>query len=257
MVRQFGKLDIQLDVRATDNNQYQDKVRRRSTSSSGAAGTPTTRTRRTFSSCSRAGAPRACRTARTPRTTRTPEYDKLFVQMKALDDGPKSRQVVDKLVKIAQQDAPWSFGFYPLCVSLRSRAGWAIPARHPDPATTGVICAWTRTRRDGSPDGTGRCGGPSSHLAALVVAGIWAARRTLRRARAHERARRSARLNRDDGPSSLRSRYLRVARGVRQPLASAGARSARKAGAHCTGRPSGRPTFPSAEFSTACSSCWA
>jgi outer membrane receptor protein involved in Fe transport len=42
-----------------------------------------------------------------------PEYDKLFAQLKSLDDGPEKQAVIDKMVKILQQDAPWSFGFYP------------------------------------------------------------------------------------------------------------------------------------------------
>ncbi len=42
-----------------------------------------------------------------------PEYDKLFTQLKMLDDGPEKQAVIDKMVTILQQDAPWSFGFYP------------------------------------------------------------------------------------------------------------------------------------------------
>jgi hypothetical protein len=30
-----------------------------------------------------------------------------------LDDGPEKQAVIDKMVTILQQDAPWSFGFYP------------------------------------------------------------------------------------------------------------------------------------------------
>jgi hypothetical protein len=37
-----------------------------------------------------------------------------------LDDGPEKQAVIDKMVTILQQDAPWSFGFYP----------WASTAVH-------------------------------------------------------------------------------------------------------------------------------
>ncbi|MEP6702780.1 MAG: peptide ABC transporter substrate-binding protein, partial [Betaproteobacteria bacterium] len=42
-----------------------------------------------------------------------PEYDKLFDEMKSLPDGAERQAVIDKLVDIARQDAPWSFGIFP------------------------------------------------------------------------------------------------------------------------------------------------
>ena len=41
------------------------------------------------------------------------EYDRLFVQMKMLEDGPEKQALIDKLVHIAQEDAPWTMGFFP------------------------------------------------------------------------------------------------------------------------------------------------
>jgi hypothetical protein len=41
------------------------------------------------------------------------EYDKLFAQLKTLDDGPAKQAIIDRMVKILQDDAPWSMGFYP------------------------------------------------------------------------------------------------------------------------------------------------
>jgi ABC-type oligopeptide transport system substrate-binding subunit len=43
----------------------------------------------------------------------SPEYDRLFVQMKTLADGPEKQALIDKLVAIAREDAPWTMGFYP------------------------------------------------------------------------------------------------------------------------------------------------
>ena len=42
-----------------------------------------------------------------------PVYDKLFEQMKTLDDGPVKQKLIDELVAIAREDAPWTMGFYP------------------------------------------------------------------------------------------------------------------------------------------------
>ena len=42
-----------------------------------------------------------------------PEYDKLYSELKTLDDGPRKQEVIDKMVALVQQDAPWSFGYFP------------------------------------------------------------------------------------------------------------------------------------------------
>ena len=42
-----------------------------------------------------------------------PEFDKLFAQLKFMDDGPAKQEAIDKMVKIVQQDAVWSWGYFP------------------------------------------------------------------------------------------------------------------------------------------------
>ena len=42
-----------------------------------------------------------------------PEYDKLYDQTRALPDGAERQALIDKMVQIVQQDAPWNFGFFP------------------------------------------------------------------------------------------------------------------------------------------------
>jgi ABC-type oligopeptide transport system substrate-binding subunit len=46
-----------------------------------------------------------------------PEFDKLFSQMKLLEDGPQKQAVIDRMVRIAQEDAPWSWGYFPFSSS--------------------------------------------------------------------------------------------------------------------------------------------
>jgi hypothetical protein len=41
------------------------------------------------------------------------EYDKLFDEMKALPDGAERKAVIDKMVQMVRDDAPWSFGIFP------------------------------------------------------------------------------------------------------------------------------------------------
>jgi len=41
------------------------------------------------------------------------EYDRLFLEMKTLDDGPAKQALIDKMVHLVQEDAPWTMGFFP------------------------------------------------------------------------------------------------------------------------------------------------
>src|SRR5690606_3662512 len=41
------------------------------------------------------------------------EFDRLFEEMRFLDDGPRKEAVVQRMVEIVQRDAPWMFGYYP------------------------------------------------------------------------------------------------------------------------------------------------
>ena len=43
----------------------------------------------------------------------SPAYDKLFRQMKTLEDGPAKQQLIDEMVALVREDAPWTMGFFP------------------------------------------------------------------------------------------------------------------------------------------------
>ena len=53
-----------------------------------------------------------------------PEYDALFERMKAMPDGPARQQIIDRMVAMLQQDAPWIFAFHPMSYSLQH--GWLL-----------------------------------------------------------------------------------------------------------------------------------
>jgi hypothetical protein len=42
-----------------------------------------------------------------------PEFDKLYEKMKFLDDGPEKQKLIDQMIEIVQNDAVWSFGYFP------------------------------------------------------------------------------------------------------------------------------------------------
>ena len=47
-----------------------------------------------------------------------PEFDTLFERMKYLPDGEERQQVIDRMIDIVREDAPWVWGFYPVDYAL-------------------------------------------------------------------------------------------------------------------------------------------
>ncbi|WP_019938458.1 ABC transporter substrate-binding protein [Bordetella sp. FB-8] len=114
MRRQLARIGIQLDLRATDYNRFQDKMQR------GAA--------QLFSWGWVADYPDAENFlfllygpngkvkygGENAANYENPEFDRLFEQMKYLDDGPRKVELLRRMVAIVQHDAPWMFGYFPL-----------------------------------------------------------------------------------------------------------------------------------------------
>jgi ABC-type transport system substrate-binding protein len=113
VVRQFAKIDIQLEVRATDNNQFQDKVRKGKYQVFWTGWNADYPDAENFLFLLYGPNGKTKFDGENTSNYSNPEYDKLFTQMKLLDDGPQKQAVIDQLVKISQDDAPCSFGFFP------------------------------------------------------------------------------------------------------------------------------------------------
>ena len=113
VVRQFAKVDIQLEVRATDNNQFQDKVRKGKHQVFWNGWLADYPDAENFLFLFYGPNAKSVSDGENTANYQNPEYDKLFAQLKMLDDGPEKQAVIDKMVTILQQDAPWSLGFYP------------------------------------------------------------------------------------------------------------------------------------------------
>jgi len=48
----------------------------------------------------------------------SPELDALFERMKNMENGPERQAMIDEMVEIARRDAPWIWGFHPKAYSL-------------------------------------------------------------------------------------------------------------------------------------------
>jgi ABC-type transport system substrate-binding protein len=113
MVKQFAKIDVQLEVRASDNNQFQEKVRqgRHQIYSAGWLADYPDAENFLFLLYG----PNAKSTSDGENTSNyaNAEYDRLYASLKDIEDGPDKQALIDQMTAIAQQDAPWSFGYFP------------------------------------------------------------------------------------------------------------------------------------------------
>lgn len=46
------------------------------------------------------------------------EFDRLFEQMKNMDNGPERQAIIDRMVAVLRQDAPWVWAYHPKDYSL-------------------------------------------------------------------------------------------------------------------------------------------
>ncbi|MEJ0003406.1 MAG: ABC transporter substrate-binding protein [Pararobbsia sp.] len=126
-IKQAAKLGIQLEARPTDYNRFQDRIRQ------GAeqiffwgwnADYPDPEDF-LFLLTSAEGVVKYGGNNETNYSN--PEYDALYQRVKDLSDGPERQQVIDRMVAIAQQDAPWMFGEFP--GGTRATQAWVSNVR--------------------------------------------------------------------------------------------------------------------------------
>jgi len=116
--KQFQKLGIQLVVRATDYNRFQEKMRKG--------------TAQLFSWGWNADYPdpenfffllygphgKAEHGGENAANYANAEFDALFDRMKGLPDGPERQALIDRMTAILQEDGPWAWGFFPTGFTL-------------------------------------------------------------------------------------------------------------------------------------------
>jgi len=127
VVRQFAKINIQLEVRATDNNQFQDKVRKGKHQVFWSGWLADYPDAENFLFLLYGPNGKTCCDGENTGNYANADFDRFFAQMKLLDDGPKKQAVIDQMVKIVQDDAAWSFGYFPY--SSAAVQGWVYNSK--------------------------------------------------------------------------------------------------------------------------------
>ena len=120
--KQFEKLNIQLVIRGTDYNRFQDKMRNGNAQIYMWGWNADYPDPENFFFLLYGKNAKAITGGENASNYQNPEFDRLFEQMSTLDNGPERQQIIDQMQDIVRQDAPWLWGFHPKAVSLHH--GW-------------------------------------------------------------------------------------------------------------------------------------
>jgi len=113
MVKQFAKIGVQLEIRATDFNQYQDKTLKGKHQIFWAGWLADYPDAENFLFLLYGPNSKSRHEGENIANYENPEYDKRYKQLQLLEDGPQKQKVIDEMVDIVRKDAVWSFGYYP------------------------------------------------------------------------------------------------------------------------------------------------
>lgn len=111
--QQFAKLNLQLVVRPTDYNRFQEKVRKGSGQIFNWGWNADYPDPENFLFLLYGPQSRVKHQGENSANYENPEYDRLFDQMKNIPNGPRRQEIIDKMLEIARHDAPWVWGFHP------------------------------------------------------------------------------------------------------------------------------------------------
>ncbi len=113
MIKQFAKIGVQLDVRATDYNQFQEKVHQGKHQIFWWGWFADYPDAENFLFLLYGPNSKSLHEGENSANYQNDEYDRLFKQMQTLDDGPEKQKVMDRMIEVVQQDAPWAWGYWP------------------------------------------------------------------------------------------------------------------------------------------------
>jgi ABC-type transport system substrate-binding protein len=117
--RQFEKLSIQLEIRSTDWNRFQEKIRKGATQLFRLGWNADYPDPENFLFLLYGPQSRAKNQGENASNYANAEYDALFERMKNMPNSPERQRIIDRMAEIARRDAPWIWGTHPKEYSLR------------------------------------------------------------------------------------------------------------------------------------------
>jgi ABC-type transport system substrate-binding protein len=118
LIKQFQKINVQLVMRATDYNRFQEKMRKGTAQLYYWGWNADYPDPENFLFLFHGHQGKVKGSGENASNYANPEYDRLFERMRAMDNGPERQTVVDQMVEILRRDAPWVWGFHPKDFSL-------------------------------------------------------------------------------------------------------------------------------------------
>lgn len=116
--KQFSKIDLQLDIRSTDYNRFQEKMLKGTAQLFQWGWNADYPDPENFLFLLYGPNAKAGKNGENAANYESPEFDRLFSQMKNMQNGPKRSAVIREMIAIAQADAPWIWGLHPKQFSL-------------------------------------------------------------------------------------------------------------------------------------------
>ncbi|MBP6655303.1 MAG: ABC transporter substrate-binding protein [Propionivibrio sp.] len=122
LTRQFAKLDIQLVVRSTDYNRFQDKIRKGAVQIFFFGWNADYPDPENFFFLLSGREGKVASGGENASNYDNSEFDALFAEMKNMEsdgkNGPRRASIIARMNRIVQHDAPWIFGFHPKSYTL-------------------------------------------------------------------------------------------------------------------------------------------
>ncbi|PKO83879.1 MAG: peptide ABC transporter substrate-binding protein [Betaproteobacteria bacterium HGW-Betaproteobacteria-11] len=119
LAKQFAKIDVQLVVRNTDYNRFQEKVRKGAAQLFYFGWNADYPDPENFLFLFYGKQAAVGQGGSNAANYSNPEYDRLFEQMQTMENGPQRQALIDRMIVILRQDAPWVWGFHPKDYSLQ------------------------------------------------------------------------------------------------------------------------------------------
>jgi ABC-type transport system substrate-binding protein len=119
--KQFDKLGIQLVIRTTDYNRFQEKVRKGTAQIFGWGWNADYPDPENFMFLLYGPNAKTVSQGENASNYQNADFDRLFVQMRAMANGVERQTVIDRMVDIVRRDGPWIWGFHPTAYSLHHR----------------------------------------------------------------------------------------------------------------------------------------
>lgn len=116
--KQFKKLGIQLVIRATDYNRFQEKMFKGTAQIYQWGWNADYPDPENFMFLLYGPNGKVEHKGENASNYSNPEFDALFEEMKNMDNGPQRQTVIDEMVTILREDAPWLWGWHPVAFAL-------------------------------------------------------------------------------------------------------------------------------------------